>query len=161
MPVRRTLETAVAQDADGIWRQREITTVARFRVRVLSDRSRGRSHQLGQGEDFEVLLDRDLELWVRKFGTDQVLRKDEDLNGVSLLVLDNVTAGIPHELSYLRRPASAMVRWSCSCSAGSRGELDEETAQKQAQRHREEAIERDMVAARLAAERLAARRESE
>ena len=77
MPVRRTLETAVAPDADGIWRQREIISVARFRVRVVSDRSRTRSHQHGNGEEFEVVIDTNLDLWVRKFGTDAALRKGD------------------------------------------------------------------------------------
>lgn len=161
MPVRRTIERAVAQDDDGIWREREISTVARFRCRVLSDRSRARLHQLGIGEDFEVAIDKDLELWVRKFGTDQSFRKDSDVVGVSLQILDNVTAGIPHELSYLSRPSSALLRWSCSCGAGSRGELEEHLAHQQADRHRQDAIDREMVQARLAAERVAARRENE
>lgn len=161
MPVRRTLETAVAPDADGIWRQREIISVARFRVRVVSDRSRTRSHQHGNGEEFEVVIDTNLDLWVRKFGTDAALRKDEDVSGVSLIVVDNVTMGIPHEISYPGRPASPLVRWACSCGAGSRGWLDVEAASRQGEDHRRAAIERDMAAAKLAHKRLAAQRDSE
>lgn len=155
MPVRRTLETAVAPDADGVWRQREITSVARFRVRVVSDRSRARTHQHGNGEEFEVVVDTNLDLWVRKFGTDAALRKDEDAAGVSLMVVDNVTMGIPHEISYPGRPANPLIRWVCSCGAGSRGWLETEAAHRQGEDHRRAAIERDMAAAKLAHRRRA------
>lgn len=161
MPVRRVVETAVAQDDDGVWRQREIFSVARFRVRVVSDRSRSRLHQQGVGEDFEIVVDKDLELWVRKFGTDTALRKDEDLLGVSLVVVENVTLGVPHELSYPTRPAVPLVRWSCSCGARSRGELAPEAARKQAEEHRQQAIERDTAAEQLSRRRLADRQRSE
>jgi hypothetical protein len=161
VPVRRTLETAVAPDADGVWRQREITSVARFRVRVVSDRSRTRPHQHGSGEEFEVVVDTNLDLWVRKFGTDAALRKDEDVAGVSFVVVDNVTMGIPHEISYPSRPASPLLRWACSCGAASKGWLEAEAAQRQGEEHRRSAIERDLAAAQLAHKRLAIRRDSE
>ncbi len=161
MPIRRTIETAVAQDADGVWRQREIETVVRFRMRVVSDRSRTRSHQRGNGEEFELAVDTHLEIWVRRFGADSAFRKDEDVSGVSLIVADDVTLGIPHELSFPARPASPLVRWSCSCGAASRGELAPEAAQKQAEEHRRAAVERDLAAAELGQRRLASRRGSE
>ncbi len=135
--------------------------MARFRVRVVSDRSRVRSHQFGVGEEFEVVVDTKLDLWVRKFGTDGALRKDEDVAGVSLIITDNVTGGIPHELSYPGRPSSPLVRWACSCGAGSRGWLELPVAQKQGESHRQDAIERDMAVAQLAVRRLAQRRDGE
>ena len=159
--IRRKIEMAVAQDADGVWRQREISSVARFRVRVVSDRSRAKPHQLGGGEDFELVVDSNLEIWVRKFGTDQALRRDEDVAGVSLVVVENVTMGIPHEISYPGRPSSELIRWSCSCGAGCRGWLDRESAEQQAEQHRLELAERDLAAEQLAQRRLATRRDTE
>lgn len=161
MPVRRTIETAVAQDADGTWTRREIQVVARFRVRVVSDRSRARPHQHGHGEDFEVAVDMGLDLWVRRFGSDSAFRKDEDGAGSALVVVDNVTLGIPHELSYPTRPSSPLVRWACSCGTGSRGWLEAEVARRQAEAHRQGAIERDMTAAKLAQQRRASRSDGE
>ncbi len=162
MAIRRMVETAVAQDPDGVWRQREILSVARFRLRVVSDRSRARPHQHGSGEDFELVVDTSLEVWVRKFGADTALRRDEDVAGVSLVVVENVTGGIPHEVSYASRPSSVLVRWSCSCGVASRGELEAVVAEKQADDHRREVTERDQAAAALAERRrLAARQSSE
>jgi len=160
MAIRRTLETAVAQDADGVWRQREIMTVARYRMRVVSDRSRARSHQHGTGEDFELVVDSQLEIWVRRFGADSAFRRDEDVAGVSLIVADNVTGGICHELTYPGRPASRLVRWSCSCGAGGRGDLEPEIAQKQAEDHQRAVAERDRAASVRAERRVAERQAS-
>jgi hypothetical protein len=158
VPVRRLLETAVAQDPDGVWRQREVTSVARFRVRVVSDRSRSPLHQRGRGEDFELVVDADLGVWVRRFGTDQTLRKDEDATGVSLVVVEDVTAGIRHDVTYQGRPAVDLVRWSCTCGDGCRREIARALAQAQAEAHVREATDRDLAQAQAAERRLEERR---
>ncbi|MES2211045.1 MAG: hypothetical protein V4515_12835 [Chloroflexota bacterium] len=152
-PIRRPIETVVAQDPDGVWRQREVTPVARFRLRVLSDRSKIRSHQGGSGEDFELVVDTHLEAWVRRFGTDTALRRDEDALGVALVVVEDVTAGIRHDLTFPSRPSDPLVRWSCTCGAGSRGWLESPVAQQQGEAHVREVTERDLACVRLAQRR--------
>lgn len=87
---RRPVDTAVAQGADGRWSQRQIRVARRIRVSVCSDLSRVRVHQRGLGEDFELIVDGTLDLWVRRLGVDDALRRDESGRGVSLMVLDSL-----------------------------------------------------------------------
>lgn len=87
---RRPSDHAVVQGADGSWAQRRISVARRFRVCVRSDYSVIRVHRTGHGEDFEVVVDGQLRLWVRRFGSDAALRTDEGARGVSLIVLDAI-----------------------------------------------------------------------
>lgn len=161
MPIRRTVETCVAQDPDGVWRRREVPIVARYRLRVVSDRSGARPHQQGVGEDFEVAIDTQLEAWVRKFGSDGAFRREEDAAGVGLRVVENVTSGIRHETTLSTRPSDPLVRWSCSCGTGARVWLERPVAERQRDEHVTQATERDRVAAERGQQWLAQRRQSE
>lgn len=129
------IENAVAQDRSGTWVARTIKVVQCWRVRVVSGKSLGKAHQFGHGEEFEVAIDVDLELWTRVLGTDHAFRKEADAYGVSLLVGDNITGGIVHEVTIQRRPGDELARWICSCNAGARGWTDPEEAQREADEH--------------------------
>lgn len=82
-------DVAVAQGPDGRWGQREIRVARRFRVCARSDFSVVKVHRTGHGEEFELVVDGQLGLWVRRLGVDTALRKDESARGVSLLVLES------------------------------------------------------------------------
>jgi hypothetical protein len=155
--VRRMIEWAVMQDPDGVWRRHEVVSVARFRLRAVSDRSRAKTHQRGAGVDFELVVDGNLGVWLRSFGHEGSLRRDVDHDGVSLVVVEDVTLGIQHELSYSSRPSDDLVRWMCTCNAGSRGWVERPTAEQQAEGHRARAIARDAAAVAEAQRRLIAR----
>lgn len=81
-------DRAVCQDAAGAWAQRDVAVVRRIRACVRSDLSVVRSHRTGYGEEFELVIDGRLGLWVRGLGAETALRKDEDGRGVALLVLE-------------------------------------------------------------------------
>lgn len=87
---RRPTDVAVTQGADGSWAQRQVLVARRHRVCARSDFSVVRSHWTGHGEDFEVVVDAQLRLWVRRFGIEAALRQDECARGVSLIVLDAI-----------------------------------------------------------------------
>lgn len=87
---RRPTDVAVVQDRDGVWGQHSVRVVRRFRACARSDFSTVRAHRLGHGEDFELVVDAGLGLWLRCLGSDGLLRRDETARGVSMLVLDTL-----------------------------------------------------------------------
>ena len=84
----RRRDSAVGQWGDGVWSEREINVARRFRVCARSDFSAVKVHQMGYGEEFELVLDTQLGLWLRRLGHDAALRRDEGAAGVSLLVME-------------------------------------------------------------------------
>ncbi len=89
-PDRRTRprDHAVAQLEDGTWARQEIGVARRFRICARSDFSAVKVHQLGYGEEFELVVDTRLGLWTRRLGHEAALRRDEGASGVSLLVAE-------------------------------------------------------------------------
>jgi hypothetical protein len=85
---RRPTDDVVAQGTDGQWSKRSIAVVRRYRACVRSDRSAVKAHQRGRGEEFELVVDGRLGLWVRLFGSEAALRADQDARGVSLILLE-------------------------------------------------------------------------
>jgi hypothetical protein len=133
-------ELVVAQTPDGTWARREVKVAQRFRIRVISDRAgvKSNSHQFGHGEEFELLVDTHLDVWVRPFGSAAPFAKDFDAHGVSMLVVDNITAGVLHEVRIQQKPADENVaRWTCSCGASSRAPVTPEAARAEADAHLE------------------------
>ncbi len=131
-------ELVIAQTVDGTWARREVKVAQRFRIRVISDRAgvKSNSHQFGHGEEFDLLVDTHLDVWVRPFGSAAPFSKDQDAHGVSMLVVDNITAGILHEVRVQGKPADdGQARWTCSCGAGSRSPLAPEVARTEADAH--------------------------
>lgn len=158
---RRSVEIAVDRGEDGIWCQIEIEIMARHRLRVVSDRSRGRMHQSGTGEDFEFAVDTQLRVWVRKFASDTPFRRDEDSAGVSMMVLEDVTYGIQHVVTLVSRPSDTRVQWVCTCNAGRRSWVEREVAERESAKHVEESTRREEAALDLADRRRAQRRAGE
>ena len=150
MPVRRLVDVGVAQDEDGVWRERQVISVRRFRVRVVSDltigeRGAARAHRAGSGEEFEVVVDSAMELWFRRLGSDAPLRRDVDGGGVSLILVEDVTSGVTHELIYPTRPSDDQVCWSCSCGQRSRGWLARSDAEREAADHVQREVRKDQI----------------
>ena len=86
----RWMDIAVAQDAaDGSWAQAPIKVARRLRITARSDFSLVHVHRMGTGEDFELVIDGRLGLWVRVVGEEGALRKDRDGRGVTLVVLSD------------------------------------------------------------------------
>ena len=79
-------DDAVSPVDGGRWARRPIAVARRCRVTIHAP-SVARVHQRGIGEDFELVVDAQLGLWVRRWGKHTALRRDEDGIGVSLLVL--------------------------------------------------------------------------
>lgn len=87
---RRPTDIAVAQDATGKWGQRPVRIARRIRACARSDYSTVRVHRRGLGEDFEIAVDAEIGLWIRRFGADDLMRRDDNGRGVSLMVLDTL-----------------------------------------------------------------------
>lgn len=85
----RWTDVAVAQDSGGSWAQVPIKVARRWRVTARSDFSLVRVHRAGSGEDFELVVDGRLALWVRSVGEEGALRRDRDGRGVTLVVLSD------------------------------------------------------------------------
>jgi hypothetical protein len=85
----RWTDIAVAQDSDGGWAQVPIKVARRLRITARSDFSLVHVHRMGTGEDFELVIDGRLGLWVRVVGEEGALRKDRDGRGVTLVVLSD------------------------------------------------------------------------
>ena len=88
--VRRPTDLAVAQDDTGQWAQRQILVARRLRLCARSDFSTIVAHRKGSGEDFELVVDAGLGLWLRRLSTDNLLRHDESASGVSVMVFNLV-----------------------------------------------------------------------
>jgi len=67
----------------------EIAVVRRFWVRAITRWSTVAVHQRGVGEDFELVVDGSLRLWVRRIGQDGFLSTDNDGRGVSILTIES------------------------------------------------------------------------
>jgi hypothetical protein len=89
MPVVVTEGAIVLDEASMRWVRREVRVAHRWRIRVVSDLSRGRSHTFGHGEAFELVVDTALGFWVRPFGSDGPLKRDDDQYGVAVVILDD------------------------------------------------------------------------
>lgn len=88
LSVPRWTDVAVDQ-VEGGWAQVTIKVARRFRVTARSDFSLVHVHRSGTGEDFELVVDGRLGLWVRVVGEEGALRRDRDGRGVTLVVLDD------------------------------------------------------------------------
>jgi len=88
--VRLPIDLAVAQDEAGQWAQRQIRVARRLRLCARSDFSTIVAHRKGSGEDFELVVDAGLELWLRRLSTDNLLRRDESASGVSVMVFNQL-----------------------------------------------------------------------
>lgn len=84
----RPRDRAVAPGAGGTWSDLEVAVAQRYRVCVRSERSTVAAHTKGIGEEFEVVVDGRLGLWIRQLCNDAALRRDVDGRGVSLLAFD-------------------------------------------------------------------------
>lgn len=87
-------EEVISQDEHGAWGRRRISVAQRFRLRVVSDASQGKSHKFGHGEEFDILVDRRLGFWVRPFGGEGPYRRDEDAYGVAVVIDDDGSLGM-------------------------------------------------------------------
>lgn len=128
----------VAQREDGTWTRKDVKVAQRFRMRVISDRANAtsHSHQFGHGEYFELLVDTQLDVWVRPFGSSGPFRKDEDAYGVSVVIVDNVTLGVVHDARVRVKPSDPQSStWSCSCGAGARRPTDADAAKAELEAH--------------------------
>lgn len=96
MPFLATENAIVLDEVSRRWIRREVRVAHRWRIRVVSDLSRGRTHQFGHGEAFELVIDTALGFWVRPFGSDGPLKRDDDQYGVALVIDDDgAPAGPP------------------------------------------------------------------
>ncbi len=96
MPIVVTENAIVLDEVSRRWVRSEVRVAHRWRIRVVSDLSRGRSHQFGHGEAFELVIDTALGFWVRPFGSDGPLKRDDDQYGVALVIDDDgAPAGPP------------------------------------------------------------------
>lgn len=153
MPLR--IERARAQDSAGEWIERDIKIAQRFRVRIVSDRTLARSHQFGHGEEFEIVVDTDLDIWVRRLGSREPFRKEDHAFGVALYIGDNITSGIVHTIRLIRKNPSrdaeivadpdgnedsgVRYRWECTCNAAGKEWIVEQTAELDGAAHVREA----------------------
>lgn len=120
---------------DGRRDERDLAVAARWRIRLISDRAAPR---IGGAptSDFVAAIDRDTELWVRPFSDGGPLARCAGGLGMDLEIVGDITLGLPHRTSVRTRPGDdAIARWSCSCGAGSRGDLPPDLAGEAADLH--------------------------
>ena len=147
------IERARVQDPTSReWIDREIKIVSRFRVRIVSEKTLAHAHQYGHGEEFELALDTDLDLWTRRLGSDAPFRKEDHAYGVAVMIGDNITAGLTHTIRIVRRGpgrnpdandgADERFRWECSCGKAQHvWNSDEEETQIAGVAHVDQALE--------------------
>jgi hypothetical protein len=113
----------------------DVRVAARWRLRLISDQL---SYGVGRAPvaDFHAVIDSDLEIWLRPFGSGQRLERSASGPGIDAEIVEDVTLGTTHEVTIRVRPSDDEVaRWSCSCSVQSRGRAPLDRAREAAEEH--------------------------
>lgn len=135
-------EEKVSSWSDGIRSQRLVRIAKGWRFRVASDRLDGKLDgkdapaSSSRSEDFSIVLDRDFQIWTRRFLSVDDFGKAAEGNGVSVQLAGDITRGIHHEVRVRVKPGEETVaRWSCTCGLSSRGDLSPDSAREEADAH--------------------------
>lgn len=131
-------EEKVSSWTDGVRVRGSVRVAKTWRFRVASDRLDGKD-ALGassRSQDFSLVLDRDFQVWTRRFPSVDDFGKSVDGNGISVQLAGDITRGIRHEARVRVKPGDdTLGRWSCTCGVSSRGDLSPDSAREEADAH--------------------------